>query len=249
MKEETEAELLKEILASPHDDALRLVYADLLLLSDDEQKRSRGELIQQQIAKGGIVSGSYAQRSAVAPGGAWMAPLVDLLEEWDFARGFVRFAAVAPHAVGRMSELYDSEPVVEVWLRSGRGQRLELEHLERFLETPLPWRLRRLRIGPMGLGAEGARLLATSPHLAPVERLSLLRCEIEDNALRALANSIYLDRLSHLNIQENFNITDRGLHALLDSNHLPQLTSVGVSRGLISAADREGCSRRFTVVE
>ena len=249
MNDETQAELLRQILASPHDDALRLVYADLLLQSDDEQSRSRGEFIQQQIAKGGIVSGAHRQRTLLEPRGAWMAPIVDLLEQWDFARGFVRFAAVAPHAVGRMSELYETEPVVEVWLRAGRGELLELEHLERFLETPLPWRLRRLRIGPMGLGLDGARLLASSPHLVPVERLSLLRCEIDDTALRALANAPYLERLSHLNLQENFDITDRGLNALLDSPHLLQLSSVGVSRGLIRALDREACSRRFTVVE
>src|SRR5205807_1195594 len=85
---------LQEILANPEDDTPRLVYADWL---DDHGEGGRGEFIHLQCELARLPEGApgRAERARRADElqamyeEEWVGPLRELVQGWEFRRGFV----------------------------------------------------------------------------------------------------------------------------------------------------------------
>lgn len=103
-------------------------------------------------------------------------------------------------------------------------------------------RLVELDLGHNNIGTEGARVLASSPHLAGLRVLRLVGCGIGDDGVRALAESPHFGRLTTLALDFN-PLGDSGFRAFLDSSRMRSLRrltipSLGISQGMRRALDR-----------
>lgn len=98
---------------------------------------------------------------------------------------------------------------------------LKLESLEDLEHAAilLPGCLFCLHLAFNGIGEEGARALAQSPHLASLTEFYLYINEIGDEGARALAQSEHLASLILLNLRFN-GIGEEGKRALAQSPHL-----------------------------
>jgi uncharacterized protein (TIGR02996 family) len=91
------------------------------------------------------------------------------------------------------------------------------------------------------LGPEGARALAASPNLRQLRSLDLSGSDsqpgngIGDAGLQALAGSVYMANLAHLDLREN-GITAEGARALSESPHLCGLAVLNLRRNPIGPA-------------
>jgi uncharacterized protein (TIGR02996 family) len=131
-------DLLARIREDPTDDALRLVYADLLL----EERDPLGELIVLQHRARLGQSSATAERRASAilreHQGAWLGELGLVFRETRFELGFLARAELAPHAAA----------TPEIWARTANDPRLatiiELAigrgnhaHYQQFVTSPM----------------------------------------------------------------------------------------------------------------
>jgi uncharacterized protein (TIGR02996 family) len=80
-------------------------------------------------------------------------------------------------------------------------------------------------------GDAGARFLAAGPNLAGLRGLELRRCGLGDEGVEALAASPHFAGLRLLDLRQN-SFGDRGLRALIDSDRLPRLSALLLSREL-----------------
>jgi hypothetical protein len=143
--------------------------------------------------------------------------------------------------VGSLSEL----PRGDVGLRWGYPWRVKLKGYQlSWLEDPCCWviseltvegllelallsplKLTSLGLGDNSIGVEGARALASSPHLSGLTSLNLRWSNLGDEGVKALAESPHLSGLTSLDLWGN-RIGVEGARALADSPHLRGLTSL-----------------------
>ena len=97
-------------------------------------------------------------------------------------------------------------------------------------ETTIEWKDRDKNLGlaDNDIGAEGARALAASPHLARLTYLNLGNNDIRDEGVRALTASPHLARLSKLDLFGN-RIGAEGAQALATAPYLGRLASLNLS--------------------
>ncbi|MBV9124085.1 MAG: TIGR02996 domain-containing protein, partial [Planctomycetes bacterium] len=79
------------------------------------------------------------------------------------------------------------------------------------------------------------RALADSPHLGRVRELNLASMYLNADAMLVLATSPYLTQLTRLNLNRNV-ISDDGVRALAAASHLEQLTALELASNLIGDA-------------
>jgi len=194
--------LMDAVIASPEDDAPRLVYAAAVAPTDP----ARAELIEAQLRWDGMRKAgekvperyTLAMRTGEltrAYGSVWASDVAPLVNAWQFVRGFVEDVRMDATAFLRTAtELYQRAPILHLQL-----------------------------VAPQLV----AGALLSSPHLARLRSLDLSRGEIGDEGVSLLA-SCDLPNLRWLNLDFN-HITRAGLDALCASQSLPRLAYVSLA--------------------
>ena len=230
-----EAALLAAVLASPDDDAPRLVYADALQQRGD----ARGEFIALQCElarKSDPALKARADALLERHRAEWVQPFMGdrhtteiagrkytrtTPTSWDFHRGFVRGATMAAESFSRLSAgLFAREPVQRVHL-TGRDERAFAAHgIEQLREFDLS----NTRF------KDAARTLFSSKRFSALEVLELRKCGLGVKGMTAmgLADPKHWPRLRHLGLAENA-LKDAALRTLARAPLLSQVRSLELS--------------------
>ncbi len=200
--------LTAAILQAPQDDSPRLQLADELAASGDP----RGEFIrvQIQLARGEPGEEEKAdqlarrERELLARHEAeWVGPFGSYLLGWTFRRGFIEGVILeAATFVERAEEIVRALPVEYLGVLNAGAV------IDEFAACPSLRSFRRLHFGiddgdSEPLGDEGAAVLARSPHLSGLERLTLAMEQIGGEGLCALAGAPWLRSLRQLGLTQN----------------------------------------------
>lgn len=265
--ETEDAALWRAVVADPHDDAPRLIFADWL---EEHGHGNRAEFIRVQCRLATLDDDAPArsplerrerqlwQKHRVA----WRAPLPGRLREFPFHRGFVYPRNFSGRQfLGLPDQALVHAPLWDVALTArGSGSLGALGGTDR-LE-----RLAGLDIDGTGLGADDLAEFLNAPELANVRGLGLRGGPFAPDHLRAVAGSAVAGRLTRLTVHSapavrregaeilaeapavrnlevltliNCGLGDGGLRALLASPHLIGLKELRVpSNGLTAAAVR-----------
>ena len=255
---------LQDILASPDDDAPRLVYADWL---EDHGDPDRAAFIRVQCELAKLEEWNerwdgLKEREQRALRGCckeWLGGVERLVHKWQFRRGFLDSADVRPKdLVASGEELFRRVPLRHVRLSGNFGEpavralaasphlakvrslelgfdRLTSAGAAALAGSPCLRGLRELKLFYCWIGAEGVRALAASPHLARLTTLRLPFCDIGTAGAVALAASPHLARLERLDLQDN-DIRNEGARALARSPHLTHLTDLNLGSNRLSVA-------------
>lgn len=81
--------------------------------------------------------------------------------------------------------------------------------------------LRRLNLSQNAIQSRGVAELASAEGLAQLERLSLSRCQLDDEALHTISRCPLLRNLTHLDVSEN--AVEQGLDLISESSYLREL--------------------------
>jgi uncharacterized protein (TIGR02996 family) len=249
----TKAALLQAVLASPSDDAPRLVLADALT----ERGDPRGELIVTQclLAERGLARDERAlltrrSQTLIDAHAAWTAAVRDL-PRWVLRRGFVDEVESDAASLGAVaSGLFASEPVtrlcitgvtpasittladdgafaraLKITLRGQLGADGTIALAAALARRTIP--LVALNVGSTGIPGAAMKTLVAA--LAGCRSLVLTGNEIGDAGLDAVAKATALSTLEVLYVGAT-GITDKGLAALAASPHLAGLARLGVAR-------------------
>lgn len=208
--------LLRTCKDEPDDDVPRLILADWLEESGDlpraEFIRLQCEVNQANPAQ--ARRGWLVQREGelfVEAGTDWTAPLVDWAREWEWHRGFCRWATpkneVVRYALMTAAPRFPSQEQL-AWVE---GLCLNIYDDSQMLEglTTLPQllELRRLRIRFGFWSAVDcsrlAGILANSPFLANLRELFLDSSTLDASAATALSNSPHLHNLQTLRLNRS----------------------------------------------
>lgn len=231
-----EQPFLDAIAVRPHDDGLRLVYADFLEEAGDPD---RADLVRVQVAIERTTE-DHPRRAELANRAndllaanreRWTEHLRDLVLEADFRRGVLDAVAVDAAAfLAKGEELFRRVAVRRVRLRDLTAV------LEELLASPLLARVRELDLCDNALGNEGVRLAASSPHLRELEVLDLGYNGIDDAGVRLLARSSSLPAMTALSLGFNERITSAGVAELAASPFLGGLMTLDLSSNAIDEA-------------
>jgi uncharacterized protein (TIGR02996 family) len=182
--------LLADVYAHPHDDAPRMVLADLLL----ERGDPRGEFIQLQLARGRDGEPSPHEALLVKlHGKRWLGPLATVLSfgkgysSTRFERGFVAHADFIFKIEKKLALIVGA---IE-WATIETFERYA--PIELFEHAPLHG-LRSLRVGTEGLARVARR---TTPLTGVTEVAAAWNLEVEPSTLRSLFPSLVRLELAH----------------------------------------------------
>ncbi len=229
----TQSDFLQTIVASPDDDAPRLVFADWLEESGDAD---RAEFIRLQCELARLPANDLRQECLkereqellLAHMVEWQSDLPQLegVDWGGFDRGFVGAVHIesAEAFADQAEAIFAAAPI-----REARFRRIFANGAKRIALTPQLARIHVLDFedGNM-IGNAGAEALANSPYLTGLLILKLHRNAIGPAGARALARAVHLGPLTHLYLDHNA-IYDEGVQAIVESprmRHLEQL-SVG----------------------
>jgi uncharacterized protein (TIGR02996 family) len=213
-----EEAFVRAILEDPDEDAVRLIFADWL----EERGSPRAEFIRLQCALARLPEGQRRgellereQQLLRQYEAVWAAPLLGLVDEWEFRRGFVEKIRIIPVAfVARAEGIFRRAPVRHVHFY--RRNHVSLAEVETLAGSPWLARLAALKLNSdRGLRTDGVRALTASSHLAGLRRLDLSENAIDDAGAAILAACPHLTRLTLLNLWAN-RISRRGRAVLLD---------------------------------
>lgn len=169
---------LDEIIASPDDDAPRLVYADWLLARPEPLLHARGELIIVECELARLANDpdaynhvkrrdfalleAYGQRWCEAVGLDGKTEFRESEWDVDFARGFMERVTVHAYYFARSAQrLFATEPVRELHVKYLAG-----DAIERLARMPQLARLSLLVLTESRIDDEGRARLRASPYLA-----------------------------------------------------------------------------------
>jgi uncharacterized protein (TIGR02996 family) len=209
--------LLGAVKKAPLDDTPRLALAAWLETHGDALDRDRAEFVRLQ-----------CQAARLAPADprradlrrreddllrqhqeAWLGPLRERVDGWQFQRGLLCVRATGRRFTGRrMAALAASE--TGAWICTLRLRYLPTEAMVRIAAAPLLAQLTGLELPSNHLGPQGVATLVSSPHLA---------C------------------LTHLDLSDT-GLADEGA-ALLAASRLPSLTALDLGMNQIGAAGAE----------
>lgn len=194
--------LLAAILADPDDDAPRLIYADWL---EERGDPDRAEFIRLQchLARsphGPTRGAAEARQQELLDryGPAWARPLVGLVREWSFERGFIESVGCdTATLLERGEELFRLSPIRSLRLYGARGR---LEELGR-----CTWLL---HVRSLDLGYNGLADREVVPFLRSAGLSSLSRLDLSGNRLgvvtaRALLRLPWIRGLDALVLVDN----------------------------------------------
>jgi uncharacterized protein (TIGR02996 family) len=237
--------LLRAVLATPDDDAPRLVYADWLDEHGDPARaafiRTQVELARRPADPDRVLQLRKAEVALLrANRAAWTAWVPGWAEARTFRRGFVEgIRADAADWIANADEVRLRTPLSAVQLDGReelavpvlRGRSLDgLRALT--LSVPVPagaWehlagsaslgQLRELNLNSKGPADELVSALVNSTSLPALRTLRLTWCTLGDEHSARLVGHPWVGRLRTLDLRNNF-ITDEGGRALIDSPHL-----------------------------
>lgn len=230
---------LQSILDDPDDDAARLVFADWL---DEHGEPQRAAFIRAQVRLASMSEDdparpallldeaaylSHAQEELFAKKRpAWLAKLPNWAAKGlAYERGFpARLRLTANRFTEQAAEIMAVVPLQHVELTAVKRAPGALAACEALR------RLRSLTVRHDGVGTEGARMLAASPHVAGLTKLVLDHAQITAEATVALAGSPHLAGLRQLDLSGN-SPYDRGAEALANSPHLTNLERLSLEFG------------------
>jgi uncharacterized protein (TIGR02996 family) len=229
-----EESFLADIVAHPDDDAPRLVYADWL---EDHGRSERAEFIRVQCELAKMPADDprrpdWEERERVLQQGLadweWLRPLGLHPNQVAFRRGFVEEIALEPgELLPRADRLFRRAPIRSVTLQADTTPGV----FAGLADCPYLARLTSLVVHC--LDDEGARALASSPHLTGLRRLWLgLDGILGDEGVEALAASAALAGLTVLHLIDS-RITARAVRALARSAHLRGLTVLNLAENRI----------------
>jgi uncharacterized protein (TIGR02996 family) len=223
----THHDFLQTIIASPDDDAPRLVFADWLEEAGDAE---RAEFIRLQCELARMADDdprwkrlwTREQELLRQHQVEWQRGLPQL--EGVTWRGFQRGFMAAVHvetaeAFAEQAEaIFAAAPIGEV-----RFQRIFNEGAKRIALTPQLARIHVLDLEDGNLiGNSGAQALANSPYIAGLTSLKLRGNAVGPAGARALASATHLGPLRELNLEHNA-IYDEGVQAIVESPRMRRL--------------------------
>jgi len=224
-----EQPFLDAIFARYHDDGPRLVYADFL---DDSGEPERAELVRVQLSLTHLGE-HHPRRPELAERQAelitnhspkWKEHLQHLVADIEFRRGILDSVTVdAGGFLEHGSELFGLARVRRIRLLGVTG------HLEKLIDSPMLLNIRELDLCGEDLGNAGLHLLARSPFLGNLDSLDVGFNGLDDNGLAAVARASTLVNLTHLALNDNSQITSRGVGSLANSPFFAGLTSLDLS--------------------
>jgi uncharacterized protein (TIGR02996 family) len=243
--------LLADILESPDDDGLRLVYADWL---EDHGDEPRAEFIRVQVELARLDEHDPRHRELTRRElhllsehrHRWWQELPDWARSDDLVapffaihRGFVREVSADTAAlVARADELWQRFPIQAIHLTGAAGRCGALA------ACPDLARLRELDLHGNGLGSAEVCAIVSSPNLANLERLDLSENGVGDVGARALAEATQLARLTFLDLH-GAGIGDAGARGLAGASHLGKLTFLDLLGNPLGPATRAAVRERF----
>jgi uncharacterized protein (TIGR02996 family) len=227
------ASLLAAVLATPDDDAPRLVYADWLI----EQGDPRGEFIQIQCRLGRVLRGvkgfglaterpedfALAEREQAifkAHVQTWIAPIRTYLRRFTWERGFVAEVTSGPPFLVGAPLVLSSHPVTRLVLEG-----MKSADLAQFAKASFP-HLRRLSLASQKITAKTTRHLL-GENLAKIEWLDLTANDLGDAGTTLLATESGLRDLKSLGLAACA-IGATGMNALANSSVFANLESVAL---------------------
>jgi uncharacterized protein (TIGR02996 family) len=187
--------LLQAVLDKPDDDAPRLVYADWCAQQPDELTRARAELIRAQIemlqpdyqSLDRVEQYRISSRAAellTAHRQAWAGPLVDLVGDYGYQRGFVFWVQTsASRFLANADRLFALAPIAHTDITAMR------DVSEEFFASQHLRQLRSLLMDNCGLYDIHLQLLADSPHVTWLRWLSVANNHLGMKGAEALAAS------------------------------------------------------------
>jgi uncharacterized protein (TIGR02996 family) len=255
---------LQDILASPDDDAPRLVYADWL---DEHGDADRAAFIRLQCELAKLEEWDARRpelerrqkRLLRLYAHQWSDGLVKKLRGLEFRRGFLERADLPPNVfLANAEALFRHFPLRRLTLGASFGDPAvralaASPHLARLAELKVPYSrmtaaglealvssphvrgLKVLDVDFNRVGPEGARAVAESPNLAGLTTLVLRDCHIGSAGAASLASSPHLAGLEKLDVMDN-GIDNAGAVALAGSPHLTNLVELSCRNNSIGPA-------------
>jgi uncharacterized protein (TIGR02996 family) len=233
---------LADIIESPDDDSLRLIYADWL---EETGQPERAEFIRVQIELACLRSGERRHELEARERvlleeyrDEWAEPVRRFVADTTFRRGFVEAIAVRAEVfLAGSDSWFQAAPIRRVHFLAatlGYPQRL----LPQLVACPHLARLSGLDFRHNTLACNGVADLAASPYLRRLASLDLSGNEVRGRGLEALASSENLSGLRDLKLRSN-NFMLRGIRALALSRHVQRLVSLDLSRNCLWREDVE----------
>jgi uncharacterized protein (TIGR02996 family) len=198
---------LADIKEHPHEDGLRLIFADWLEEHGDALDQARAELIRCQIEHDRLPSeaperaehGRRARELQQKHGKAWLGPLEGWLSNWSCQRGLLSVALDAEklrsHALAGLAATETWAWVDEVYLTPAGDN-----DVARLGQGPLLSAIVSLGFRGGNVGPAGTQALGRLPLVARLHRLDLDLNRISDRGLRALLASPHLRQLRTLEL-------------------------------------------------
>ena len=223
--------LFQALLANPHDDAVRWVYADWL---EEQGQGERAELIrvQMQLATTAWDEEGHPkllireQQILREFGQSWQPEPQPGMTWGRFHRGWVDSVVV--------EDLQRLRTDAVQWFNLAPITRLEvpMSHLtsvsaSELATMPVLNRFRELNLRVNQLGDSGVKALCRSPMISGLQVLDLSYNYLSSPALQYLGKCQFLGRLKVLNLQGNL-ISDLGLHTLANSRFLLHLSQLNL---------------------
>ena len=266
-----DSDFLAEILANPHDDVPRLVYADWL----EEQGHPRGEFIRIQCELAAGVEGEerridlqVRERDLLDEfDEEWAGTVPSLVTRHVFLRGFVEYVVMAMQEFSdRAEELFQLAPIRHAMLNCRRSadtvalaECLQLEQLnglvlsgvddtgiKRIFRNRSFFQLERLILSQNRLHDSSVEALAECPSLINLKVLDLSHNALRNLSAITLAETPYIQKLESLLLSHN-EIRLIGANALAESSNFDQLKHLDFRRNPSSQRIVEILRQRFGV--
>ena len=267
-----EKALCAAIWASPHDDTLRLAYADWL---DEHDRPERAEFIRLQCELAQLVYGEPAPAEMKAREAelwarhraAWTAGLPRRVKARPFRRGFPapelnpisgpKFVALsaavldpAPLWAMRLLPTPKSLTAIAASPNLLRVGRLDLGHVQNspkvaaFLGSPNLHNVSELFLGSSGVARNAVPALLANDALTNLAELDLEDTRLTDDLLAGLVAAPRVARLRWLDLSSN-SFGDPGLLALARSPHMTRLAGLVLAESLFRRWNRDQRGPRF----
>jgi uncharacterized protein (TIGR02996 family) len=228
-----EEAFFQAIMADPHDETARLIYADWLQEQDDPGKVARGQFIRIQCQLHHLPADdpqAEALRAQEAKlwkkyRSAWLKDVPTILRSRGlvFHRGFLEEMALPVRAFRRHgAQLLKHHPIHRFRLTGGADR----QSLSKLAVWPLLARMTALDLTNTGVGTpQLVKAALTTPYLSQLTSLNLSLNQMTHAGARALVEIDALANLQALNLDHNA-IGDSGAEALAGASHFATLRSL-----------------------
>jgi uncharacterized protein (TIGR02996 family) len=228
--------LLRQVKATPEDEALRLVLADWLEEHGDAADRARAALIRTDAEWRGRPAPGHdetqqrlrEQMQALerAYGSEWLGPLRQSNVQCQFHRGLIHVETNVGVVAAWRNRAW---PQTEAWAWVERARLVNgtPADIAKLAESPALGSLATLELSA-ARSPGAAAALAQSPHLANLSRLEVTRLGAPGAGAVAVARSPHLGRLTALGLIGN-GLRNEHVLELLEAPCLGQLTDLGLT--------------------